>query len=614
MKKQLVFLIVGSVVYCGSLLAQTCPQVDYDGVDVPQEFGNIECAPFLFQIAQTSPSQTQVFSYGPTVGVTTYNNIFEGYLNAAGYSTLAKRAYAIGYLDDTPLASVAPHLIEIGINGSDAYFCDLGPIAFTYNGSPWNEPIADSFNSGDIYEEGGIQYLKANLANGPFAALIQIFPTPAPGNAIVLQNQPVSPPSPTTAAGACGYNTSDQVWDQNYTQRFWSVDKCGNLYFYNPGDLGDPNAPHQEFSGNCGAHLCNTTNTVNFDPNDISCAWSNFGAMYIDSDGYLWITENQTVQTFKSRYTTSEMAVGNLTCSNDAPFWQFVTNTSTGSLGNLINNDGFSCANANYDPECDLSELTLELTVTRKPDTTYTVEGDPFDFLVSEKCCHELSINLYDPNGIVPSNYCGFIDWGDGSATEFQDYSEVADGVKHCYVDGFAVDLNSGCAIEAYEINVGIYCCDDPDVDAISESLCVNCCPVECHAELAFWVDYVTTSSDSCLVELDYQQFLGENTISQSSPVFAASGANANMVDWISNSGASVVFMAPSQGFIEICGQFEASSTDGTSCDAQHCHTVYVHCGLNPEEQFCSEDLDSDGQVGVSDLLSLLSAFGATCQ
>ena len=83
---------------------------------------------------------------------------------------------------------------------------------------------------------------------------------------------------------------------------------------------------------------------------------------------------------------------------------------------------------------------------------------------------------------------------GETVQDEFQDYSEVADGVKHCYVDGFAVDLNSGCAIEAYEINVGIYCCDDPDVEPISESLCVNCCPVECHAELAFWVDYVTTS------------------------------------------------------------------------------------------------------------------------
>lgn len=611
MKKQLVFLIVGLVVYCGSLLAQTCPQVDPDGVDVPQEFGNIECAPFLFQLAQTSPAQTQVFSYGPTVGVTTYNETFAGYLNAAGYSTLAQRAYAIGYLDATPNVSISPHLIEIGINGSDAYFCDLGPISFTYQGGPWSEPASDSFNSGDIYEATpGSQYLKANLVNGSRAALIQIFPTPTPGTVTgaVVQNEPAP------VSGTCGYNTSDQIWDQNHTGWFWSVDKCGNLFYYTPSALGT-SAGHVGFSGNCGSQPCQSN--VNFDfagGQDESCDWSNFGAMYIDSDGYLWITENQTVQTFKSRYTTSEMAVGNLTCSNDAPFWQFVPNTSANGLGPLTNNDGFSCSNANYDPECDLSELTLELSVTRKPDSTYTVEGDPFDFVVSEKCCHELSINLNHPNGIVPSNYCGFIDWGDGSTTEFQDYSDVADGVKHCYVDGFAVDLNSGCAIDAYEINVGLYCCDDPDVDAISESLCVNCCPVECHAELAFWVDYVTTSSDSCLVELDYQQFLGENTISQSSPVFAASGANANMVDWISNSGASVAFMAPSQTFIEICGQFEASSTDGTSCDAQHCHTVYVHCGLNPEEQFCSEDLDGDGQVAVSDLLSLLSAFGATCQ
>ena len=611
MKKQLILLIVGLAVYCGSILAQSCPLVDENGADVPPEFGDIECAPFLFQLAQTGPAQTQVFSYGPTVGVTTYNGIFEGYLNAAGYSTLAKRAYAIGYLDTVPIQSFNPHLIEIGINGSDAYFCDLGPISFTDQGVPWNEPASDSFNSGDIYEFGpGSQYLKADLAYGGQAALIQVFPTPALNTVTggIVENVP--------APVACGSNTSDHIWDQNHTGRFWTVDKCGNLYYYFPTSL-DTNNPPLAFSGNCGFQPCGNNSNLNFDfagGTDQSCSWTNFGAMYIDSDGYLWITENQTVQTFKSRYTTSEMAVGNLTCSNDAPLWQLVTNTSTGSLGNLVNNDGFSCANANYDPECDLSELTLELTVTRKPDTTYTAEGDPFDFWVSEKCCHELSINLYDPNGIVPSNYCGFIDWGDGSATEFQDYSEVADGVKHCYVDGFAVDLNSGCAIEAYEINVGIYCCDDPDVEPISESLCVNCCPVECHAELAFWVDYVTTSSDSCLVELDYQQFLGENTISQSSPVFVASGANANMVDWISNSGASVSFMAPSQTFIEICGQFEASSTDGTSCDAQHCHTVYVHCGLNPEEQFCSEDLDGDGQVGVSDLLSLLSAFGATCQ
>ena len=141
MKKQLILLIVGLAVYCGSILAQSCPQVNYDGVDVPPEFGNIECAPFLFQLAQTGPAQTQVFSYGPTVGVTTYNGTFSGYLNAAGYSTLAKRAYAIGYIDATPNVSVAPHLIEIGINGSDAYFCDLGPISFTDQGVPGMNPL-----------------------------------------------------------------------------------------------------------------------------------------------------------------------------------------------------------------------------------------------------------------------------------------------------------------------------------------------------------------------------------------------------------------------------------------------------------------------------------------
>jgi PKD repeat protein len=202
-------------------------------------------------------------------------------------------------------------------------------------------------------------------------------------------------------------------------------------------------------------------------------------------------------------------------------------------------------------------------------------------------CSYGLSPMLAQWANVDPSQLCVDIIWGDGDILHNVNFGA---GYTHCFTPG------------EYMITLVVSCCEDEGVEYVFTEFieCAGTCEIP---DIDFsWLTAMANINcpDGCALIFD--------------PIPMPQGI---CLTWDFGDGAqysgygndSPYHCYSASGLYPVC--VTATCCDDPSYEVTICHGVNVSCNQNVS--FCAGDFDSDGFVGVNDLLEVLGAYGEFC-
>ena len=528
-------------------------------ITLAQVWGNclddISCQPTLYQVYGDNNNQARILSYDSNLDISvTLNGSYQGFLNAAGYSSARNRAYAIGCTGSNPNSCNGFHqLVEIGIDGSGmtptANFCVKGSLNF---GTAPNCAQVGYLQQGDIvsWNIGGnpVEALvfRSGSGNNNFLNYVVVYD---PGNQLGGPSLNVTCVDfGNIASNTNTTNLADLAYDPG-TNKLFGVNPNGALVFID-GPTGN------NWTADIDHHTVNTDGNRFVYGNGSPLATpgvpynGSFGAVYISKDSggnsILMCTDNSTGNSFRSSKNIAQIVVDTQATTNPWQ-WQLFTNTTQ---GNLDHNDGFSCPTAmiitcNQPTSCEFFLQPVSSSPEESPEDSCRFKASVF-----------VALDEFGNPMPVPYDFEWDITVG-GVSQVYQGYD--------LQTVWFNVPMNS----KNKEICLTLSDPNDPTcfMECCKDIICD--CPVEVSSFENFDANLTRLTAVDSIGDCCYEICPSLLTGSAIDPDFLCV-----MIDW--GDGGPL-----EQGPFNSC--FQHCYLSGTSCDDIACHeiTVYAYCCQN---------------------------------